>query len=746
MKKLFTILFTFSIIQICFAQNTRWKDYFSYFNILDIIETQDKLICATENGLFTYNKSTDEINKISKVNGLNSLKISAIAYNQSLDILIVAYQSGAINILMPNGEIKYFVDIPIDTDFQGSKAVNHIFTEGNKAVFSMDFGVVLFDLTNMEFDETAYFRNGSTYIVANESVIFNDTVYTATSNGIYSHIIDGAFPNFFGWTQTFTGTAFQNMEVFAGKMFAGNYGTVYHSTNGIDWNNLTYLADLKDINASLTHLTLNSSQTIKSYNTSLNAVSSTNFTDALNTSIFSNENLYGGTKLKGLLNQTSSNYIYPDGPYKNISYSVTLFEDKIWIAPGGRDNVEYAHPSLNTDGFFYFNGLNWEHHYIENAWCCVNDILPNPSDPTKQTVNAYGIAIINLVNNAFESFVSSPVLETNPWFVRGIYDKQGNYLTTQSYASPPEHKKVRLIIRTPQNAISAIDLIPNISLQAAAGAVQLDSKGWAWIPGMRGSGLFVHNYNMTPSTIADDETFVIQEAENQGKLPSNDVLCVAIDKNDNAWIGTQLGLRVFKNPHTALLEDSFKTDYVVIVQNNIPEELLKDIGVTCIAVDEANRKWIGTKNAGLFYVSPTGEVIYQAFTKENSPLPSNLINDIQIDKTSGEVFIATDEGMVSYRSDITKAGESFSNVIPFPNPVRPGFTGNVTIKGLANNAKVKITDITGNLISQGIASGGVYEWNQLNLQGKKVASGIYLVLMINADNTETQTTKIAIVR
>ncbi len=246
--------------------------------------------------------------------------------------------------------------------------------------------------------------------------------------------------------------------------------------------------------------------------------------------------------------------------------------------------------------------------------------------------------------------------------------------------------------------------------------------------------------------VNDDVVYRLTSAEGSGNLPQDEnVMCITQDLSNTMWIGTTQGIRYKRNAISEMENGNMDSELVVIVQDNIPEEFLKDVLITDIEVDQANNKWIAT-SGGVFYVSPDAKTTKKFFDEDNSPLVSNTITDIEINDNTGEVFFASKDGIVSYQGDYITVGDEFGEIIVYPNPVRPHFTGNVVIKGLANNAKVKITDVNGNLLFEGIARGGAIEWDQRNLRGKKVASGVYLALMLNESNLITATTKFAIVR
>jgi len=250
--------------------------------------------------------------------------------------------------------------------------------------------------------------------------------------------------------------------------------------------------------------------------------------------------------------------------------------------------------------------------------------------------------------------------------------------------------------------------------------------------------------------VLDKNYQIVTTLTTSNKLPINNVLTVANDRSNNLWIGTQQGLVVLYGADNAVSSNNIIAEPVVIIQDGIPEALLTDVGIYAIKVDNANNKWIATNGAGVYYVSDSGESTKLHFTSKNSPLPSDVVYDVSIDESTGKVYFAflddTEKGVVSYNGDVSTEANNFNNAIAYPNPYRPEYKGNVTIKNLPNRALVKITDIVGNLLFEKKAEGGIVEWNTNNAKGKPVASGIYLVLMTNADGTETKTLKIAVVR
>lgn len=261
-----------------------------------------------------------------------------------------------------------------------------------------------------------------------------------------------------------------------------------------------------------------------------------------------------------------------------------------------------------------------------------------------------------------------------------------------------------------------------------------DGSKWMSIDPSRGGGIVVF-----------DETTGTQRNLNtnggQGGLPGTEVTDMALDQNLFLWVGTNQGIAFFPNP-SAVLDNRPLTANVPIFENRL---LLRDEFITQIAIDPANRKWFGTKNNGLWLFSETGEALVYHFTIDNSPLPSNQIISLYLDPPSGELFIGTDKGTVSFRSDATEGTNQHTNVEIYPNPVNPSFQGNIVINGLANSALVKITDVSGKLVREVRANGSTSLWNSRDINGTRVKSGVYLVFSSNSDGTETFVGKIVVI-
>lgn len=275
--------------------------------------------------------------------------------------------------------------------------------------------------------------------------------------------------------------------------------------------------------------------------------------------------------------------------------------------------------------------------------------------------------------------------------------------------------------------------------------IMFDSRNLMW---------FVNDSYVIPSLYvyqASSETVIAYKSfvnEDGTSVNVTNVRCVTEDNHGNVWVGTNLG-------PLYLAPDQIYADKPVFTQVKVPRNdgtnyadyLLSGIDISCIAVDQANRKWFGTNGNGVYLISSNNIQQIEHFTAENSDLLSNNIESIAMNEKTGEVFFGTDRGLCSYMSNATTAAQGMTkdNVYAYPNPVRPDYTGPITITGLDENADIKIVTVNGTLVNEGKSLGGKYKWYGLNKFGQRVASGVYMVEVATQEGEKGVVCKIAIV-
>jgi ligand-binding sensor domain-containing protein len=283
------------------------------------------------------------------------------------------------------------------------------------------------------------------------------------------------------------------------------------------------------------------------------------------------------------------------------------------------------------------------------------------------------------------------------------------------------------------------------NINNAFGFITCDDYGNKWIINTRGLGLCVFRENIIGNN-NDDQVKVLTTDKQNGALPSNTVFCVTNDKKGELWVGTSKGLCIFSNPGNVFKTGAdFDAQQIVIKAGLIFSNFLDDVPIYCIKVDNANRKWIGTSN-GVWLVSSDGFTVIRNFTRLNSPLLANAVYEIGIDEHTGEVFFVTEKGIVSYMGTATAGAENFNDVKIYPNPVTPEYDGSIAITGLVENCYVKITDLSGSLVYENRANGGMLTWDGINYSGNKVATGVYLIFASDSEGTLTHANKLLIIR
>jgi len=764
MKNFFWITVVLMLPFASISQNLLWEGYFSYNEVRDLSESENRLFAACETALFSKNRSTNEIKTFNTVDGLSGETISTIYHSQQFNRTFVGHDNGLlIMINEATEEITLLVGI---RDQAGGippnkKKINHIYEYNSKLYISTDFALVEFKLTDFTFGDTFYISPTGAQAEVLETTVLNEEIYAVTLNhGIRKAPLSNPnLVNFESW-QTFNGDFWRGIVTFNEQLVAINSNNIIYRFIGTSPSIVLNIGqpflDLRSrgdklIAATATRvIVMNESfgQMASIQNTSIPDLTS-NFTSAT----IIGDSIYIGTFENGVIETSVTNpsafeVLLPQGPNKNNIFSITVTPSgTLWATYGDYSQFNNPYP-LDEYGISKLAEAQWlniPYEELLGAKSIVR-ITVNPTNENIVYASSYFSGLLKLEDdvattlyNATNSSLESLVLAGNPTYGPDIrieqtaFDRDGNL-----WASNGLIANMFKVMRS-NGQWQSYDVSDVLGGFTGNSRMSVDKNNTKWLCTLD-EGLIAFNENFNNRLIK------ITEGQNEGNLPSSAVQCAVVDNRNQLWIGTRRGLRILPSVDRFLNEDELTTNSIIILDDGLAQELLFGQFVTDIAVDGANNKWIGTADAGVFQFSPNGQQTLQRFTTANSPLPSNVINDIEINGTTGEVFIATAKGMVSFKGTSTKPNDNLQDVYVYPNPVRPGFDGTVKISGLTSKANVKITDIEGNLVYEEISEGGTIEWDTTAFGKYKVASGVYMIFISTDDALDTTVKKVMIVR
>jgi hypothetical protein len=764
-KSMFSLAFYLFLIRICSPLSAQepigvgeWRDHLPYNRSIDVAIAKDRVYCATPSGLFYFDKKEHNIAKISKIQGLSEIDVSAIAWSHETDILMIAYQDGNLD-LLKNKSISNFPQIKNKLTLSG-KQINNIMLIGSDAYLSCNFGIVVFNLEKKEFRDTYFIGPDGSQLAVSDMCFDGRYLYAATPSGIYK--ADSQNPNlinYTNWNKINTlpepNAAYSGLAWFDGRLYVikKNSGAtpdqIFYADNDT-WMPFDPASETKymSVAALYDHLIVADRNLVKVYNTSGEIINQIWSGDPRQALIDTENTIWVADHTNGLSRKPmgdSREYLYPDGPESDRSFQITTSNSRTYVAAGGFNTTlsnNYSKPCY----YEFSDDDGWSSVCLgEDSARDITNIIIDPANPDHLFAATWGYGLFEFLNNkpvAHFNSSNSPmqsVLEGNYVRLMGLaYDEEKNLWMTSSGV---ENNILVLKNDRQWKAFNYGRLTGNSSITQ----LLITSWGDKWAVLPRGGGLLAFNNNQTIDNEADDKKKVFAITDAEGVTITNQVYCLAEDLDGNIWVGTNDGPVVYYSPQRVFEGGVFEANKILVPKNDTSiygEYLLKNQIVSSIMVDGANRKWIGTQGVGLFLMSPDGKKELARFTTDNSPLISNNILDLSIDQHSGEVFIATDKGVVSYRGTATKGNEEFTNVYVFPNPVRENYEGDITITGLITDANVKITDISGNLVFETTSLGGQAVWNGRNFKGKRVKTGVYLIFCSNEDGTKTFITKL----
>ncbi|MGO2357006.1 MAG: type IX secretion system anionic LPS delivery protein PorZ [Mesonia sp.] len=756
MKRIVLLFFFFSLFSQAQEQNPNWEDLFSYYSIQDISTGGGKVFAAAENSVFSYRRGTQEIEKISSIQGLSSEKINTIYYSANYNLLFIGYKTGLMDVYNPQDKtVLKVIDITEKvTITPANRRINHFYEYGDKLFISTNYGISEFRLNNLEFGDTYFIGDAGEQLQVAQTTVFNDKIYAATQQGGL-RFADVNSPNLvdFSLWQNITNNSFRGVVTLNNAVYVVSNNNTLQQLQGNNFiNKDQFNQEVRDFRVNEEKLIVTTSNRVKIYNNQLSTlVNISNFSDFLpnlsSATIFQ-EVIYLGDLNEGLLAASTSNtsafqFLSPDGPLRNDVFSLSVIPNEVWVTYGEYDVFFNPYP-LKRAGVSHLVNEEWINIPFESLDETeeITRTAINPSNTNQVFLSSFFGGVLDIQDNELQNkydITNSPLQSVvgNDVRVNGIaFDRDGNLWGNVSRV---DNGLFKLSSGGSFQVFDTSEIVPgggndNLGLSELI----IDNSGnvyfGSYIDGIVG-------YQPSTNTFAK-----VKGGETAGNLPNNYVKSLALDNNNQLWVGTARGLRVLYGPSGMFDDPNTSANEVIILDDDgVAQELLVGSSISAITVDGNNNKWIATE-AGAFYLSSNGQETIYRFTKENSPLPSNSVTDIEVDEASGKVYIGTSNGLVAFRGTATSSSETFDKVRAFPNPVRPGYSGMVTIDGLREGANVKITDIEGNLVYEVFSEGGSVQWDSRAFGKHKVASGVYMVLISSKDQLETKVTKIMVIR
>ena len=706
MRRFFGLFFVFMNIMTAQAANIgQWNAYLAYHDITDIEPAGQLIYVLSSNDLFSYNVNDKSVYAYNKTNSISDTEINYIAWNPSAKKLIIIYSNYNIDLLDNNFNVENISDY-YSKAMTDNKTVNNVTINGNNAYISTGFGIIKLNMRDAEISETYNLGKNVT-----DCSVSGNIISAKTSDGIYQGNTIHNLVNPNNWTLTTQSVSFSDANDITVSTASGyTEYIVYDQTNKCYWSNQQ------------------------------------------------NGCLQGWTKSDSGERTIIANEINADGPKYNYFGFMKFTQGNLYSCGGG---WSYTNDRFRPGALQQYDGNKWikyeddiktktESEYIDLM--CL-DVHPNNAN----IVYACGrTGLYEFNDGKFVKYYNkdnSPLfslLNTNNYLMTFscIFDRNNNLWCFNSGVN--KENEVNAAHKLFNNTWTSYhnDNLTEGNKNTLRNMLNpiLDHESNIWFVNNHWGYPALCTFNPTNTESKIYSSFVNQDGIT---ISPTSVYCTAEDKNYNIWICTNLGPLYIS--YTSIKNDDLTFQQYKVPRNdgtNLADYLLSGIDISCMAVDAANRKWFGTNGNGVYLISADNNTEEQHFLASNSYLLSDNVESIAINEQSGEVFFGTDKGLCSYMSDATITNEEMSkdNVWAYPNPVRPEYNGLITITGLSYNADVKICTSNGVLVNEGRSTGGSYIWNGCDKDGKRVASGVYMVQTAKSDGSKGTVCKIAIVR
>lgn len=735
-----------------------WREHFSFREVKQIEEVENRIYALCELGIFYINKNDMTLQRLTKLQGLTSVGLKSLAYDNQTKTLVVGYEDGNIDLVVKSN-IYNISDIK-RKNISGGKSINHITIYDKKAYLACDFGIVVIDLVKRETKDAYFIGQNNASVIVNQVAITGSNIYAATAEGLFKAQLN-AIPlaDFNNWKQDSSmGKSMDQIVRFNDKIIlssniSSSLKIIYYQKEGDSlWKVLDTLRCQAIRTSGNQFLLIDREKedlwTIRCYNNNLERIKNHHYdlpfwlinpTDVLmdKSGIIWSSDGYKG--LYYIKTDESSGSFDLSTPYTNSVFSLSHTGKSLLMSEGSITSSYvpvyqmFSMSKFADDRYWY-----WYNCINDEKSCGVHDALyavEDPMQPEHIFVSSYTKGLLEFQNNTcinvYNASNSSLRTVSEDQTVRVgslAFDSKGQLWMTNALVENA------LSVKKRDNTWESYNL-SNLFI-TEPGKMIVDYYDQKWLS-LRTGELVVAREK---SNGGMEALFV--DVNNGNNYPSKMINCLVEDEMGYIWIGTERGIKInrvskqiFNNP--AGNTSSVETQTIIVGPDGEGFPLLSTESVLSIAVDGADRKWIGTQSSGLFLVSADGKTEIHHFTTDNSPLISNTITALSISPATGEVFIGTDKGLMSYMSDASKGTETHDNVLIYPNPVKSDYTGYITIRGLVTNADVKITDIRGKVVYHTLAKGGTVAWNGYTMEGIRPKTGVYLVFSTDEEGKET---------
>jgi hypothetical protein len=749
-----------------------WKFHVASAKAIDIVTDGERIFTALENGLYIYNPNTEEGILKTALNGLSDIEISCLYHDNLDNAVYIGYKNGNID-KWQSGKITNLPAIKL-AQISNSKRINKFERSGSFIYAANDFSIVLIDVQKEEIKDTYYPTNSLEAII--DVAFTQDSIFALTPTQMLKGLrTNPALPDYSQWERDLrfpyqTENQYRELQVIGQQFWVLrtniSYGqdSVFRLKNDLLVNviNEPFSYEINSIQTIGSQIAVSMDGGFLVYNSDALQVSaySASLLDRwinparvckMNSSYWSADAAWG-------LQEHPNAFTCKRYPIEGLAnqYVYTMdWQEGILAIGSGRLEAEIS-PAFTRNGIHLLEEGQWRFHNMPKVsvwdyskmWDFIS-IAVNPKNPKEIATGTFSFSPLSLLNETdtlvFDQTNSplEPVSLGNGWsLISGLkFDSNGNLWSANGYTDRP------LKLRQPNGIWSSFYLGTGAANKQTT-KLEIDFDENIWM-GTYANGLVGLKHQGTLNDPSDDQYIQLTTGDLMGNLPSNKITAIAADFDGELWIGTDAGFAVLYNANGSFSAGAgnYDAQRILIPFEGNYEEVLGDVSISDIEVDGGNRKWISTANAGLVLLSQDGTEIIAQYNEDNSPLISNTIYDIEINQQTGELYIVTDKGLVSFRIDATYEDPTYETLNVFPNPVKPDYFGPITIQGIRYNSDVKVTDAAGNLIYKTMSNGGTATWNGQNLNGEKVPTGVYFFWTANNyQGGERKVAKVLVIR